>query len=233
MPAEGDNGIYQDDPQDTLNLPLITIRNFSSPASEFACFASATWDLEARWLATTADKHLVAVPAIINPLDLGFERCIVDTGCGRNLVSASLVKERGYEPDVMPSDELITLDTAGGPSKCKGILNVAAPALSEGRIDALVMANTPTVLSVGERCREYGYGFHWPRGQRPYLETPAGRRIQLEVIGNAPYLDLTRHAEELPRWYPGCAGPQQAQSTSTSDYALTWWEHIVKSPLIS
>ena len=69
------------------------------------------------------------------------------------------------------------------------------------------MNNTPAVLSVGERCQEHGYAFHWPRGQKPYLETPDGRRIQLEVIGNVPYLDVTVRADDHPRWYPGCAGP--------------------------
>ena len=53
-------------------------------------------------MAATTTENLVAVSALTlaDPANLGFDRCVVDTGCGRNLVSATRVKDQGYEPDM-------------------------------------------------------------------------------------------------------------------------------------
>ena len=34
---------------------------------------------------------------------------------------------------------------------------------------AVVCKNTPDLLSVGYRCQEFGYGFHWERYREPYM----------------------------------------------------------------
>ena len=53
---------------------------------------------------------------------------------------------------------------------------------------AVVLENTPNVLSVGLRCMEYGYSFHWPSGQVPYLITPDGFQVDCEVENDVPTL---------------------------------------------
>ena len=53
------------------------------------------------------------------------------------------------------------------------------------------MPETPSVLSVGERCLDHGYSFHWLAGKRPYLLLPDGRRINLHVDGKIPYLHVS------------------------------------------
>ena len=50
------------------------------------------------------------------------------------------------------------------------------------------MESCPAVLSVGRRCVDFGYSFHWPAGGAPYLVRPDGARVELEVEGYVPYL---------------------------------------------
>ena len=37
---------------------------------------------------------------------------------------------------------------------------------------AIVMEDTPCVLSLGERCMEEGYSFHWGRWRKPNVDQP-------------------------------------------------------------
>ena len=45
----------------------------------------------------------------------------------------------------------------------------------EDTVNALVLASTPPVLSLGRMCVEDGYGFHWPPHGTPVLVTPQGK----------------------------------------------------------
>ena len=47
---------------------------------------------------------------------------------------------------------------------------------------AVVGKNTPDLLSVGYRCQELGYGFHWEPYQVPYIVLPDGKtEVDLHV----------------------------------------------------
>ena len=76
----------------------------------------------------------------------------------------------------------ITLNTTGGESKALGSVRIACPKLRGGIFHALVMPETPCVISVGERCMDHGFSFFWPAGQRPYLLLPNGQRVDLAVV---------------------------------------------------
>jgi hypothetical protein len=52
-----------------------------------------------------------------------------------------------------------------------------------------LLPQTPPVLSIGKRCMEEGYAFHWEAGEAPYLVTPDGGCISLLVENNIPYLN--------------------------------------------
>ncbi len=51
-----------------------------------------------------------------------------------------------------------------------------------------VLISTPPVLSLGRRCMEEGFSFVWPANELPYMARPDGHIVQLEVIGNVPYM---------------------------------------------
>ena len=63
------------------------------------------------------------------------------------------------------------------------------PGLHESEITAYVLDDIPPVLSMGQRCREMGYGFHWePYEERPTLLLPDKSIIFLDVDHNVPYI---------------------------------------------
>eukprot|EP00959_Pyramimonas_sp_CCMP1952_P072501 1514543-Pyramimonas_sp.AAC.1 len=70
----------------------------------------------------------------------------------------------------------IILNAAGGSSRALGSACVACPNFRDGNSEALVMPETPSVISVGERCMDHGLRFVWPAGQRPYLLLPSGHK---------------------------------------------------------
>ena len=55
-------------------------------------------------------------------------------------------------------------------------------------VDAHVMQNTPSLISIGKRC----YTFTWPAGELPVLQGPGGKEIVLDVLHNVPYLPASR-----------------------------------------
>eukprot|EP00959_Pyramimonas_sp_CCMP1952_P350595 7345515-Pyramimonas_sp.AAC.1 len=69
----------------------------------------------------------------------------------------------------------IALNTAGGESKALGSVRIACPKFEGGSFNALVMPETPRVVSVGERCMDHGFSFLWPAGRRPSLPIVAQR----------------------------------------------------------
>eukprot|EP00959_Pyramimonas_sp_CCMP1952_P171072 3574503-Pyramimonas_sp.AAC.1 len=96
-------------------------------------------------------------------------------------------------------EDSIALDTAGGSSRALGSVCVACPNFRDGGFEALVMPETPAVISVGERCMERRFSFVWPAAQRPYLLLPHGHRVELIVEGKMPYFTLSGR-EVLGQW---------------------------------
>ena len=78
-----------------------------------------------------------------DPKRLGIGKCIVDTGCGHNLLEYSMVEKGGFRNDMVLMSDPVVLQTANGLSACKGNLKVATPSLDEGQFEALVMPHTP------------------------------------------------------------------------------------------
>ena len=109
----------------------------------------------------------------------------MDAGCGSDLISevrASKLKTRAAKVV-----ERITFSTANG--------NIASEKVALTRnaelgcnIDAQILPDTPSVLSIGRRCTQEGYAFVWPPGGKPYFVLPDGRRMFMHVLRDIPYL---------------------------------------------
>eukprot|EP00959_Pyramimonas_sp_CCMP1952_P178541 3732044-Pyramimonas_sp.AAC.1 len=84
----------------------------------------------------------------------------------------------------------ITLNAAGGLSSALGTVRVACDRLLSGKFDAIVLPETPSVISVGELCVDHGHSFYWQSGNMPYLLLPNGMRVDLTVDDNIPYLNI-------------------------------------------
>ena len=166
---------------------------------------------------------MLAAPGPIDPREIGISKCIVDTGCGHNLLPLGPIERTGNEDEIERTDDPVTLQTAGGLSACRGEVNLLTPSLDEGEFRALVMPNTPPVLSVGERCLDHGYGFHWHRGADvPYLETPSGKKIRLTVQGKIPYLDVSAATADDVEWVPGCPGAAGSSNDTMRFVSVAW-----------
>ena len=55
---------------------------------------------------------------------------------------------------------------------------------------AIILPNSPSLLSLGKRCMDEGYDFEWRRGRKQVLTTPDGRRVALEVENFCPVLPV-------------------------------------------
>ena len=111
---------------------------------------------------------------------------LVDTGSpfdliGRDELTDAFIGERVRK--IMGQ----ALLTANGEIVAREVVDIAVKELRE-TASPLLLDSTPAVLSVGLRCMELGYSFHWPKNQNPYFITPTGHRLKLRVDQNVPYL---------------------------------------------
>ena len=120
---------------------------------------------------------------------------LIDTGSGHDLVDFAFVLDSAQL--IEPANSNIVLHTANGECMPNGSIIMDIKPLSETS-SALVLENTPNVLGVGLRCMEYGYSFHWPCGQVPYLITPDGFQVDCEVESNVHTLPTTH---EFPKGF--------------------------------
>ena len=71
--------------------------------------------------------------------------------------------------------------------------------LTKESIRPLVLQSVPPVMSVGRRCMQNGWGFHWHAGCDPYFFTPEGKFVMLRVDQFVPLLtDDAKLLDELP-----------------------------------
>ena len=83
--------------------------------------------------------------------------------------------------------ESLTLNTANGEITVTEVVSLQCVPLGE-EVAPFILDDTPSVLSVGRRCLDGGYSFHWPSFRTPYFVTPKGKVVKLQVEGYVPYL---------------------------------------------
>ena len=106
----------------------------------------------------------------------------MDTGCGHDLI----VRRRSRNTTLV-TPEPISFQTANGVTDTDLVSNFQTESFKEP-INAYVLDDTPSVLSVGKRCMNHNYGFVWPPGREPFMIDPEGKRISLFVNGDIPYV---------------------------------------------
>ena len=111
---------------------------------------------------------------------------LVDTGCGHDLISKTVAAQRSryIRKDGAP----IRFSTANGTTNLTTtILPLSLKELGEV-IEPYILDSTPPVITVGRRCMHNGYTFIWPSGTPPFFITPNFDVLELEVVGDIPYL---------------------------------------------
>ena len=68
-------------------------------------------------------------------------------------------------------------DTANGELKADRTVRLQIEGLYDD-CDLYVLADTPDVISIGRRCVQLGYGFHWePSSKKPYFTRPVAKEV--------------------------------------------------------
>ena len=89
----------------------------------------------------------------------------------------------------------IIFSTANGRISTDSAMAVESSIL-KGPASPYVLPKTPWVLSIGRRVMQMGYSFVWIANTPPWLVSPDGCRIDLEVHGNIPFLRIGDAIEE-------------------------------------
>jgi hypothetical protein len=119
--------------------------------------------------------------------DFGIRRWFADAGCGRDLVSSSVVVQAGGKAYIQAKPPKY-LNTANGITAVAKGVTMYIPHLDE-IADIMCLTHTPSVLSIGKRCMTMGYAFFWPPfSEHPVFVKPDGSRVTMDVEGNIPYL---------------------------------------------
>ena len=93
--------------------------------------------------------------------------------------------------------------------------------------NAWVMERSPAVLSLGRRCMKEGFCFFWFKGRKPYLVSPTGKVIVLDVVGDIPYFrpgDPLCQPRDPCDEYPivGCTGGEMPQTGTKGKGKARW-----------
>jgi len=117
---------------------------------------------------------------------------MMDTGCGHDLIGNSMAE--GYVTRVNRAPDGQMVEThfaiAGGLVSTCLVVPMNCPALRQ-IVHPHLLPDTPAVLSIGKRCMEEGYQFVWKPYTKPFLITPDGIIIPLDVEGNIPILRVS------------------------------------------
>ena len=136
----------------------------------------------------------LSVAAAIN--EPGIRRWLVDTGCPFDLIALDELDSNEMD-FVKRASKLIRMSTPNGLVDADKIISFKVAQLGEP-ISAYVMKSSPTVMSIGRRCMVHGYDFVWIAFKRPFIVTPSGKRIVLEVIDHVPYLPISKSSPCAP-----------------------------------
>ena len=117
-------------------------------------------------------------------------RWLAGTGCPIDLVGHNELST-GEQSLTRKVGRTRALQTANGTASTLGSVAAKMQDIDEV-VDAHVMQNTPSLISIGKRCVEQGYTFTWPAGELPVLQGPGGEEIVLDVLNNVPYLPASR-----------------------------------------
>ena len=111
---------------------------------------------------------------------------LLDTGCPVDLVQTSSLPPKLLERRE-PAGQPVTLETANGANRADQVVSMTVGGVNE-RIRPFCLPATPSVLSLGRRCRQEGYAFYWePYAEVPTLYGPKGTELKVEVIDDVPY----------------------------------------------
>ena len=129
---------------------------------------------------------------------------IADTGSAQDLVSKNEIQ--GVSD--FESSKPVNMMTANGPNYADRQSRIYIPSLGS-TTEPYVLSDSPSVLSVGQKCMDEGFDFVWRANCRPYFRDSEGNKVYMDVRDNVPYLKSWKENVALP------VRPVQTKSEST------------------
>ena len=112
---------------------------------------------------------------------------LADTGSEEDLISKRDHAAYYAGVPVENATRPVNLITANGSVQGNKAININLPELGQS-VECYLLESTPPVCSVGRRCLDEDYEFHWPRRKAPYFITPEGKKIQCKLKGRVPII---------------------------------------------
>ena len=112
---------------------------------------------------------------------------IFDSGCGYDMMSTSKAK---HLMKFVTKAELQEFNTANGQYETDEIIPLTF-VMGNDSYDArpYLMENSPSVLSMGQRCMNEGFCFLWIKGFDTCVLTPSGDLVPFTVVNGVPYFE--------------------------------------------
>ena len=118
---------------------------------------------------------------------------IADTGSAQDLVSKNEIQ--GVSD--FESSKPVNMMTANGPNYADRQSRIYIPSIGS-TTEPYVLSDSPSVLSVGQKCMDEGFDFVWRANCRPYFRDPEGNKVYMDVRHNVPYLKSWKENVALP-----------------------------------
>ena len=158
---------------------------------------------------------------------------LCDTGCPYDLVGCKTIPPEDEEI-IEPAQNPTTLETANGDVEVVETIPMQIDALKEV-IDPYILDETPDVLSIGKRCEEMGYDFHWyGYSKRPFFVTPDGDKVSMTSYQCVPYLADDFNVVEAPSAValPARCGAGRPAVPGGSSWEAIAYADVAQSPEI-
>ena len=137
-------------------------------------------------LALAELDQTIASGARINIISGKTNSWMADTGASVDVVDESHLSNKGWKK-LSRLDQPLTYGTAAGDVTVDS--TIALHSKSIGDIDAVILKDSPSVISVGRRCVEQGFGFYWRPYKPPVVVHPDTKTmIKCAVRDYVPYV---------------------------------------------
>ena len=110
---------------------------------------------------------------------------LADTGASVDAIDKRHLSQQGRKT-IVKMEKSISFDTAAGSITVDA--SVPLQSKSIGEIDAVLLKDSPAVITVGRRCMEQGYSFHWDPFKPPVITHPDGTKVTCVVENYCPYV---------------------------------------------
>ena len=124
----------------------------------------------------------LACPSAVDYLEF-----LADTGSEEDLISRADHAAHFGDVPVNSASRHVNLITANGSIKGDKSVQLEVPEFG-GKLECYLLDSTPPVFSVGRRCMEDGFEFHWYPKKAPYFISPEGKKLRCRVRGMVPVI---------------------------------------------